>query len=216
MQLLASGQGITDLEVAGIWQTNNIASESLIHHLLLLCHEGRRATETHHLAETYMLVVGVTLETAGANLHEGDATTVVRIHIGMDLEHEAGEVILIGIHLTLQGLHRTGRGSDVDEAIEQLLHSKVVQCRAKEDRGNISSQIGIHVERRIYTLDHLHILTQLGRLRRVDVVFQLRAIDVFELHVLRHILLARRIEIQLLLIDVIDATETLPHVDRPA
>ena len=63
MQLLSSGQGITNLEVPGVWQTDNVAGVSLVHHLLLLRHEGRRTTEAHHLAETHMLIVGIPLET---------------------------------------------------------------------------------------------------------------------------------------------------------
>ena len=118
MQFLSGSQRIPYLKVPGIRQTDNITRERLIHHFFLLSHESRRATETHHLTETYMLIVRVTLKTTGTNLHKSDTTAMVRVHIRMDLENKAGEIILIRVYHTLYRMDRTWRGSDTDKAIQ--------------------------------------------------------------------------------------------------
>ena len=118
MQFLSGSQRIPYLKVPGIRQTDNITRKRLIHHFFLLSHESRRTTETHHLTEAYMLIVRVTLKTTGTNLHKSDTTAMVRVHIRMDLENEAGEIILIRVYHTLYRMDRTWRGSDTDKAIQ--------------------------------------------------------------------------------------------------
>ncbi|OAV74656.1 hypothetical protein Barb7_01806 [Bacteroidales bacterium Barb7] len=49
-----------------------------------------------------------------------------------------------------------------------------------------------------------------------DVIFQFGIVDVFELHALRHVLLAGSVEVKFFLIYIIDTLEALPHVNRPA
>ena len=39
-------------------------------------------------------LVRITLKTTGTNLHKSDTTAMVRVHIRMDLENKAGEIIL--------------------------------------------------------------------------------------------------------------------------
>jgi len=39
------------------------------------------------------------VEAAGTHAHEGDAVAVARVHVGLDLEHEAGELGIVGLHL---------------------------------------------------------------------------------------------------------------------
>ena len=56
----------------------------------------------------------------------------------MDLEDKASEGRFVGRYLTLLGLDRAGRWSDLYEAVEELLHPEVVECRAKEYGSNIA------------------------------------------------------------------------------
>ena len=216
MKFFTGSQRITDLEVSGIRQTDDIAGKSLVHHFLLLRHESRRTAETHHLSETDMLVVGITFETAGTNLHESNTTAMIRVHIGMDLENETGEGILFRIDHPFHSRHGTGRRSDIDKAIQQFFHPEVIQGRTKEHGSDISFQVGIDIEFGINTFYQLDIGTQLFCLSGLDIVFKFRAVDILKFHVFRHILLARSIEVQFLFIYIIDPPEPLSHVDRPA
>ena len=65
-----------------------------------------------------MAVIYVALESAGANLDEGDAGAVVGIHVGVNLEHETGEGIFFRIYHALFGLHGTRRRGYLHEAVE--------------------------------------------------------------------------------------------------
>ena len=80
-----------------------------------------------------MLVASVALEAPRADLDEGDTAAVVGIHVGVDLEDEAREGRLVGGHLALLGTDGARRRGDLDEAVQQLLHPKVIECRAEED-----------------------------------------------------------------------------------
>ena len=163
-----------------------------------------------------MLVVGITFETAGTDLHESNTTAMIRVHIGMDLENETGEGILFRIDHPFHGRHGTGRRSDIDKAIQQFFHPEVIQGRTKEHGSDISFQVGIDIEFGINTFYQLDIGTQLFCLSGLDIVFKFRAVDILKFHVFRHILLARSIEVQFLFIYIIDPPEPLSHVDRPA
>ena len=85
-----------------------------------------------------MLVARITLEATGANLDEGDTATVVGVHVRMDLENKASEGGFVGGYLTFLCLDGTGRWGDLYEAVEELLHPEVVECRAKEYRSDIA------------------------------------------------------------------------------
>ena len=62
VEFLALGQCITDLEIAGIGQANDIARICLLNCALALCHELGRRRETHILAQTYMTVRSIAHE----------------------------------------------------------------------------------------------------------------------------------------------------------
>ena len=163
-----------------------------------------------------MLIVGITLETTGADLYERNTAAVVRIHVRMDLEDEAGEVILFRIDHTFNSLYRTGRRSDLDKTIQQLFHTEVIQGRAEEYRGDVSFQISIHIELRINTFDQFDIRTKFISQINTDMVFQFGIVDVVKTYLLRYILFARSVKVKFLFIYIIYTFETLSHIDRPA
>ena len=138
MKLLAGSDGITDAEVSRVRQTDDVACEGLFYRLLALGHEGCWAAELQALAEAYVLVARITLEATGADLDEGDTATMVGVHVRMDLEDKASEGGFVGRYLTFLCLDRAGRWSDLYEAVEELLYSEVVECRAKEYGSDIA------------------------------------------------------------------------------
>ena len=138
VKLLAGSDGITDAEVPRVRQTDDVACEGLFYRLLTLSHEGRWAAELQALAEAHVLVACIALEATGADLDEGDTAAVVGVHVRMDLEDKASEGRFVGRYLTLLGLDRAGRWSDLYEAVEELLHTEVVECRAEEHGSDIA------------------------------------------------------------------------------
>ena len=215
MKLLAGGDGITDAEVSRVRQTDDVACEGLFYRLLTLSHEGRWAAELQALAEAHVLVARIALEATGADLDEGDTAAVVGIHVRMDLEDKASEGGFVRRYLTLLGLDRAGRWSDLYEAVEELLHTEVVECRAEEHGGDIARQIFFAVKLGVYAVDELQIHTELLCLLGGDVLLKLGGVEVCDRDALRDALLVGCEEIECPLVDVVDATEALPHVDGP-
>ena len=85
------------------------------------------------------------LETPGTDAQEGDAVAVLGVHVGLDLEDEAGELGFVG----LTGRFAAGRARgrrEFDHGIEQGLDTKVVNRRTEEDRRLLARQVGPGVE----------------------------------------------------------------------
>ena len=216
VELFAAGEGVADLEVAGIGQTHDVAGVCLVDDRFLLGHEGGGARESHHLVVAHVLVVGVALELARAYLDEGDAAAVVGVHVGVNLEDETGEVLLLGTHQPLHGLDGAGRGGNLHEAVEQLLDTEHVEGRAEEDGRRAGGQVVVDVELGVYPLDELEVGPQLLGILLADVGFEFGAVHVVELDALGHHLLVGGEEVEVLLVDVVDALELLADVDGPA
>ena len=88
--------------------------------------------ELEVLAQPDVQVVGVTSENAGTHFHEGDTVAVVGVHVGVDLEDKTGEFLLVRLHEALVRLAGKRAGSDLDETVQHLADTEVVQCRSEE------------------------------------------------------------------------------------
>jgi hypothetical protein len=87
----------------------------------------------------------------GVDAHEGDAVTVRRVHVGLHLEHHAGETGRLRRHLVLAavGARHVARGRrwrQVDQRVQHLLHAEVVDAGAKEHRRLLRGDEGRLVE----------------------------------------------------------------------
>ncbi len=171
-QLLALGKRISDLECAGVVQTNYIARKGLVYDRFLLGHERRGRRKLQLLAAAHMQVVPVALEPSGAYLHECYAVAVVGIHVGVYLEDEARHLLLRRIDLArLRGRLARPRGYAY-ETFEQLPHAEIVDRRAEEYGSHLARQIGLAVECVVNALDQLHVVAQLGCELAADILVE--------------------------------------------
>ena len=98
-------------------QADDVARVGEVDDRLFLGHESRRRGEFHLFAAAHVQEILVTFERAGADLQEGDAVAVVRIHVGVDLEDEA-------CHFLLGRLHDPGSvGAGRGEGAMRMKHS---------------------------------------------------------------------------------------------
>ena len=72
---------------------------------------------------------------------------MVGVDISGYLEYESGKLAILWFHHTLQRLRRTRAGRNLHKAVEQLLHTEVVQGRPEEYRGKFTAQILAAVKR---------------------------------------------------------------------
>ena len=75
-----------------------------------------------------MFVRCVSFKFAGTDLYECNAGAVVGIHVGVDLEHESGEVLFRWLNLALFSLDWAWRWCYLYKAVQQLFHSECIEC----------------------------------------------------------------------------------------
>ena len=163
---------------------------------------------------TYMQIRRIAGKLAGTYLAECDARTVVRVDIGGNLEDKTCELRFARLHLTFFCLYRTGAGGYFHKTVQQLLHTEIIQGRTEEYGSQFTFQIFLHLKIGIYTVYQFQFAAQLVRQLGPDLIVQLFRIDIhFDL--LRHHLLGRLVEIQVVLVDIVDAFEARATLDGP-
>ena len=71
---------------------------------------------------------------------------MVRIDIGYNLEDESAELLFVRLHITLFRFRGTWRWCDFYKAVEEFLHTEVVQGRTEEDGCHFSRAVGFYFE----------------------------------------------------------------------
>ncbi len=218
VQLLPFRQRIADLEVAGVVEADYVAREGLVHHFFFGGHEAGWVGKLHLTALAYVQVVRVALESAGADAQEGDPVAVARVHIGVNLEDEAGELVFVGQYLALLRWAGARLGGDLHEAVQQLLHAKVVDGGAEKDRADGLAQVFFTLEFGVYFVDHLHLFAQFVGGVFADELVQFRVFEVIEFDGFfgAALFVVGPEEDEALLKYVVNALETFAHADGPA
>jgi hypothetical protein len=99
---------------------------------------------------------------ARADAEEGDAVAVLRVHVGLDLEDEAGERRFGRLHHAHAAVARLRRRRPVDQRLQDLAHAEVVDARAEEHRALLPARKAVEVEGRAGAADQLDVLAQLA------------------------------------------------------
>ena len=142
---------VADLEITVIGQPH-ISPPTPRQDLLFLRHEGGRRREPHRAVKR-VPVVHIPLELAGADFQKSDAGAVIGVHVRVNLEDEAAELLLVRVYRTLDGLHGTRRRGDLEEAVQQLLYPEVIQRGAEEDRCQPAREVLLAIERGVHPGD---------------------------------------------------------------
>ena len=98
---------------------------------------------------------------------------MVGVDVGCNLEDEARELRLFRVYHALLGLCGAWRRSYLDEAVEQLLHTEVVESRTEEYRCHLSRAVCLYVELRVYAVDEFEVVAQLLRILLADLCIKL-------------------------------------------
>ena len=212
---LALSQSVADFERAGVGNTNDVAGERFVDNALFLSHKGGRRGETQGFARADVAIRGVALELAGTYLYERDTRTVVRVHIGMNLEHEAAELLLGRLNAALFGIDGFRRGRNLNEAVEQLLYAKGVECRTEENRRNQAGAIVLNIKFGINALDKLQVIAQLLGIGRAYGLVDSRVVDIVDFNALADLLLVGGEEVERMFVDIINALELGADIDGP-
>ena len=214
-EILAFGQRIANLQVAVIVHAENVAGDGIFHQRAFVGHEGDSVGDLHLALEAQVAHLDAGRIAAGTHAQECDAVAVVRVHVGLDLEHETGERRLGRLHAAHAGVARQRRRRPFRQCAQDLAHAEVVDRRAEEHRTLRSGEEGIEIERRRGAAHQVDVLAQLFHLHR-GVALEMRMVEAEQrLHRLVGLLLARREAQYLVAQQVVDADEALAHADRP-
>ena len=160
VQDLSFSQSVTDFEVTSIIKTHDVAWISLVQDRFLLCHESRGVGELQLTALAHMEVVLVTLETARHHTHKCNTIAMVGVHVGVNLENEARKLLLRRLDAAFHRVTTDRRRRNLYEAVQQLLHTEVIQGRAKENGADITVQIGLAGEVILNALYQFRLIAQ--------------------------------------------------------
>ena len=85
-------------------------------------------------------------EHARADAHEGQTVAVRRVHVGLNLEDETGEIRVVRRHRPHVALVRCGRGGVFEEAGQERLDAEVGDGRTEEHRRQLALAHKIQIE----------------------------------------------------------------------
>ena len=100
----------------------------------------------------------VSLKLAATDLDEGDSVAVVGIHVGMYLEHEACELVFLRVNVAFLGMAWLRFRSDLEEAVQELPDTEVVEGGAEEDWRDVAAAVQVDVKLGVNALDGLELL----------------------------------------------------------
>ena len=160
------------------------------------------------------------LKLAGADAQERNAVTVVLVHVGLDLEDKAAELLAARLdQLTaLRVLARQRGGGQAQELLQERLYAEVRQGGAEEHGGQLAVLHGVEVKLLGSAVQQLDVLGQLFMVGSADQVVQ-AGVAQLGLDLLDHLdAVGAAIALKgqhALSIAVIDALEVLAAADGP-
>src|SRR5271166_6525913 len=93
---LTFGQGVADPEAPVVGDADDVAGPGLLGEVALAGEEKHRGLHRHLAPGADVLQFHAAFKAAGGDAHKSDAVAVLRVDIGLHLEHEAGDLSLLG------------------------------------------------------------------------------------------------------------------------
>src|SRR5438128_11022454 len=151
---------VADREMSRVDETDDVARVGHADRLAIAAEEPIRARGPERLPHAAVGHHHVLGEPAGADADERDTIAMTRIHVRLNLEHEAAEAFVGGVHDTRMRRARLRRWRKVDERLEEWLEAEVRQRAAEEDGRLPARQVFRHVELRAGRADHIERLAE--------------------------------------------------------
>ncbi|MDT4841949.1 hypothetical protein FQZ97_758270 [compost metagenome] len=165
LQAFAFGERVAELQHTVVRDADDVAGKSLVQQLAPLRQEAHHRVGPQVLAAAHHPELHAALEVAAGHAHEGDAVAVRRVHVGLDLEHHAGEFGFFGVHHALDGGAVARGRCQVHQRVQHLAHAEVVDRRAEQHGGLFARQELFFVERGRSAFDQFQLAFRLLELR---------------------------------------------------
>ena len=145
-QRLSRVDGIAYCELSRVDETENVTRIRHVDGLAVAAEEAICARCAQLLSDAAVRQHHVLFEAARAYSHERDSIAVPRIHVRLNLEDEAAESIVGGVHHARIARARGRRRRQLDERLKKRLEAEVRQRAAEEYRSLNADQIFFYVE----------------------------------------------------------------------
>ena len=168
--LLAGAQRIANGEDARIKQTDDIAGIGFVHDGAVVSHQAGAGSKLDVLALLHMECFHAALKLAGADAQKRNAVAVILVHVGLDFEHKAAELLAAGIHHIAGGGILAGqwRRGQAQELFQERFHAKVGQRGAKEYGAQLAVLHSVQVKLFGGAIQQLNVVSQLLVVGRAD------------------------------------------------
>ena len=153
---------VADRELPGVDQADDVAGVGLVDRLAVAAEEAVGARRRGSACPARLFddrhVLG---EPARADAHERDAVAMARIHVRLDLEHEAGEALVGRLDDAGVAGARLRRRRELDQRAQERLEAEVGQRAAEEHRRLPAGAVLGDVERRAGAADDVERLAEM-------------------------------------------------------
>ena len=116
------------MELSVVVDADDVSRHRVRHDDAVLRHEGERIGDLHLASFSDMVGLHPRLIAPRAHAEERNAVAVAGVHIGLNLEDEAGERRLIGLNHAHTCITRLRRRRPVDECIENIFNTEIVDA----------------------------------------------------------------------------------------
>ena len=164
----ADVERVADADVAADDHAHDVARERLVEHRALLAEDLVREVQRQRAPGAGVVDPHPALEASRADPDERHAVAVARVHVGLDLEHERGEVLVDGTQGAVVDRPRQRRGRELAQRVQQQPDAEVPRRRAEQQRDQLAAQERLGVELAADLVDELELL--LGDRPRLVVV----------------------------------------------
>ena len=139
-------QRIADAQDAVIGNADDVTRPRLVDRLPFLGEEQDGIVHAERLAGAGLFELHAAPESPRTQSQERDPVAMVRVHIGLHLEHEARHFFVRRKHnARARGLRRGSRGK-FRQSIHQFAHAEILERAAEKDRREMACAIRIQIE----------------------------------------------------------------------
>ena len=216
LEVFAFGQGVADAQLPVVRNTDDIASPSLFGQFAVRGEEQNRVRNRHRLFRTNMCQLHAAMEVARGQPDKGNAVTVFRVHVRLNLEHKASDLVFLGHNLTrVSGLWLRFRTVFAD-AVHQFFDAERVDRRAEPDRGHVALKDRLMVQFGQQFARHFDLFEEFLQKMRGDVFLQRGIGEAFNLDALGDAVAVRTIhQFETVVKQIVAAHEFFTHPNGP-
>ena len=196
-------------------QADDVTTESLIDMSTIRCHECQCIIEANFLAKPYMMGFHAFRILARTNAHKRHTIAMLWVHIRLNLERESGELGFSRLNFTRHCRTHLRLRCILDKIVKQFGNTKVIDRRAEIHWCQLTSKVGVSVERMTCPFYQFELFTQF-LCHITENLIKLRVVD--PLHNLSFLYLAAmrgRVEMYSTSMQVVDTFESLAHTNWP-